>query len=93
MSDMVQDKEVRNMLMQEKYDRMDWYSYGDEKKEEGWDDANMKNIKNLMDSWISHARYGSLSIRPTCMVDMRQLRCIMEFCHRCTYAPEGGGVL
>ena len=51
MSDMVQDKEVRNMLMQEKYDRMDWYSFGDEKKEEGWDDANMKNIKNLMDSF------------------------------------------
>lgn len=51
MSDMVQDKEVRNMLMQEKYDRMDWYSYGDEKKEEGWDDANMKNIKNLMDTF------------------------------------------
>ena len=25
--------------------------YGDEKKEEGWDDANMKNIKNLMDSF------------------------------------------
>ena len=59
MSDMVQDKEVRNMLMQEKYDRMDWYSYGDEKKTEGWaegraegcDDTNVKNIRNLMDSF------------------------------------------
>ncbi len=51
------------MLMQEKYDRMDWYSYGDEKKAEGWaegraegraegcDDTNVKNIRNLMDSF------------------------------------------
>ena len=36
MSDMVQSKEVRNMLLQEKYDRMDWASYGYDMKEEGW---------------------------------------------------------
>ena len=35
MSDMAQNREVRNMLLQEKFDRMDWISYGNEKKEEG----------------------------------------------------------
>ena len=35
MSDMAQDKEVRNMILQEKYDRMDWISYGTDQREEG----------------------------------------------------------
>ncbi len=35
MSDMVQDKEVRNMIMQEKFDRMDWITYGSDQREEG----------------------------------------------------------
>ena len=30
-----QDKEVQNMLIQEKYDRMDWLTYGKEQKNEG----------------------------------------------------------
>ena len=32
---MAQNKEVRNMLLQEKFDRMDWISYGMDKQEEG----------------------------------------------------------
>ena len=32
---MAQDKEVQNMLIQEKYDRMDWLTYGKEQKNEG----------------------------------------------------------
>ena len=32
---MAQDKEVQNMLLQEKYERMDWVSYGNEKMREG----------------------------------------------------------
>ena len=32
---MAQDKEVQNMLIQEKYDRMDWVTYGNEQKREG----------------------------------------------------------
>lgn len=33
--DMAQDKEVQNMLIQEKYDRMDWLTYGKEREERG----------------------------------------------------------
>lgn len=32
---MAQDKEVQNMLIQERYDRMDWVTYGNEQKKEG----------------------------------------------------------
>ena len=32
---MAQDKEVQNMLLQEKFERMDWVSYGNEKEREG----------------------------------------------------------
>ena len=32
---MAQDKEVQNMLIQERYDRMDWLTYGKEKRDEG----------------------------------------------------------
>lgn len=32
---MVQNKEVQNMLIQEKYDRMDWLTYGNEQRREG----------------------------------------------------------
>ncbi len=32
---MAQDKEVQNMLIQEKYDRMDWVTYGNEQMREG----------------------------------------------------------
>ena len=35
MSDMAQDKEVRNMLMQERFDRMDWFSMKEDAREEG----------------------------------------------------------
>ena len=56
---MVQDKEVRNMLMQEKYDRMDWYSYGDEKKAEGWaegraEERMVEEEKNRRRVWRMH---------------------------------------
>lgn len=32
---MAQEKEVQNMLIQEKYDRMDWVTYGNEQRREG----------------------------------------------------------
>lgn len=32
---MAQDKEVQNMLIQERYDRMDWLTYGKEQRDEG----------------------------------------------------------
>ena len=32
---MAQDKGVQEMLIQEKYDRMDWVTYGDEQRREG----------------------------------------------------------
>lgn len=32
---MAQDKEVRNMIIQERYNRMDWTTYGNQKKREG----------------------------------------------------------
>ena len=32
---MAQDKEVQNMIIQERYDRMDWLTYGDEQRQEG----------------------------------------------------------
>ena len=32
---MSMDKEVQNMLLQERYERMDWLSYGNEQKKEG----------------------------------------------------------
>ena len=32
---MVQNKEVQNMLIQERYERMDWLSYGEQNKAEG----------------------------------------------------------
>ena len=34
-NNMAQDKEVQNMLMQEKFERMDWESYGEEREEQG----------------------------------------------------------
>ncbi len=39
MVDMTQNKEVCNMLLQEKFDRMDWLSYGNEKEEKGRKEA------------------------------------------------------
>ena len=33
--DMAQDKEVQSMLIQEKYDRMDWLTYGNEQRKQG----------------------------------------------------------
>lgn len=32
---MGQDKDVQNMLIQERYDRMDWLTYGKEQRDEG----------------------------------------------------------
>ena len=32
---MAQDKEVQNMIIQERYDRMDWLTYGNEQRREG----------------------------------------------------------
>ena len=33
--DMIQDKEVQNMVIQERYDRMDWVTYGNEQMKKG----------------------------------------------------------
>jgi len=61
MSDMVQDKEVRNMIMQEKYDRMDWVTYGSDQKEEGreeaWEEARKASEeKDRRRVWRMHER-------------------------------------
>ena len=45
MSDMAQNREVRNMLLQEKFDRMDWISYGNEKKEKGLEKGLKKGLE------------------------------------------------
>ena len=42
---MAQEKEVQNMLMQEKYDQMDWQSYGDAREEEGMEKGLKEGLK------------------------------------------------
>ncbi len=45
---MGQDKEVLNMLIQEKYDRMDWVTYGNERESKGIDKTRLESIKTVM---------------------------------------------
>ena len=42
---MAQDKEVQNMLLQEKYERMDWVSYGNDRERDGEKEGIKKGIK------------------------------------------------
>ena len=46
---MAQNKEVQEMLLQEKYDRMDWVSYGNEREKKGIDETRVESIKSVME--------------------------------------------
>ena len=46
---MAQDKEVKNMLTQEMFERMDWASYGEEREEEGMEKGMEKGENKLAD--------------------------------------------
>ena len=48
--DMVQEKEVQNMVILDRYERMDWVTYGNEQKRKGAEDNLVENIKNLMET-------------------------------------------
>lgn len=43
---MAQDKEVQNMLIQERYDRMDWLTYGNEQRREGRAEGRIEGEKS-----------------------------------------------
>ena len=52
---MAQDKEVQNMLIQEKYERMDWQSYGDE-REAGGKVKGENRLASLMQQLFNSGR-------------------------------------
>ena len=61
---MAQEKEVQNMLIQEKYDQMDWQSYGDAREEEGMEkglkEGTVLSILKALNKGISVETIASL---------------------------------
>ena len=51
--EMAQEKEVQNMLIQERYDRMDWVTYGNEKKDEGVRQQLERDAKGMFAKGLS----------------------------------------
>ena len=43
--EMAQEKEVQNMLIQERYDRMDWVTYGNEQRKEGEKNGDRQRLE------------------------------------------------
>ena len=63
---MGQDKEVQNMLLAEKYEKMDWVTYGNEREEKGETKRARETAKRMIDdkklSFEDIAKYSGLKL-------------------------------